>query len=301
MLKKSIKPIIYLLLLILVSKVMWEINSTDYIFLVYVIGLFGGWFFNIFINSVQDLKDTNQWKTSQTKHKRGGFINNSTYIRISFSYLFRIKVQDKYFLVKNNKTKKFQPVGGVYSMSDKEYDELKNIFFIEDDDKVSKENSPKHEYRLKFKNKYLRKFVRRFNKEKNREDYNDLSREFCEELFDTNILDKASFGNLSYKYCGRHESDFKFSHHFGCYELLLADIVEVKLTPKQIDMFVSILNINSDEYIFATAEEIDTLGVKSGTNHLAETIGDHSRKILQGNEEDLIYRNKHKNTITISL
>lgn len=64
------------------------------------------------VHSVQDLFDTTNWKVSQRKLKRGGFISDNTIIRISFAYLFRIKVGNKYLLVRNNRgTKKFQPVG----------------------------------------------------------------------------------------------------------------------------------------------------------------------------------------------
>ena len=41
-------------------------------------------------------------------------------------YLFRIKVGDRYLLVKNNRgTEKYQPVGGVYQFKRGEKDELK--------------------------------------------------------------------------------------------------------------------------------------------------------------------------------
>ena len=53
-----------------------------------------------FWKSLQDLTDTTNWKTSQRKLKRGDFIKNDTLVRISFAYLYRIKVGNKYLLVK---------------------------------------------------------------------------------------------------------------------------------------------------------------------------------------------------------
>lgn len=84
---------------------------------------FAGALFATFIGWVgrafQDLSDTTDWKTSQRKLKRGGFIKDDTLIRISFAYLYRIKVGDKYMLVQNSRnTKKYQPVGGVYKLLD---------------------------------------------------------------------------------------------------------------------------------------------------------------------------------------
>ena len=40
-------------------------------------------------------------------------LNWNNDIRISFAYLFRIQVDGTYFLIRGNKKKKFQPVGGV--------------------------------------------------------------------------------------------------------------------------------------------------------------------------------------------
>lgn len=40
--------------------------------------------------SLQDLVDTTEWKVSQRKLERGGFIKKDTLVRISFAYLFRI-------------------------------------------------------------------------------------------------------------------------------------------------------------------------------------------------------------------
>ena len=40
---------------------------------------------------------------------------NPSRIRISFSYLYRIKIDNKYLLIKNSHgTELFQPIGGVY-------------------------------------------------------------------------------------------------------------------------------------------------------------------------------------------
>lgn len=56
-----------------------------------------------FWKSLQDITDTTNWKTSQRKLKRGDFIKNDTLVRISFAYLYRIKVGNKYLLVKRTR------------------------------------------------------------------------------------------------------------------------------------------------------------------------------------------------------
>lgn len=81
------------------------------------------------MNKTQDLLDTTSWKASQRELKRGGFITDNATIRISSAYLYRIKVADKYLLVKNERgTGKYQPVGGVYKLKENEKIELKNRY-----------------------------------------------------------------------------------------------------------------------------------------------------------------------------
>ena len=138
-----------------------------------------------FWKSLQDLTDTTNWKTSQRKLKRGDFIKNDTLVRISFAYLYRIKVGNKYLLVKNERgTEKYQPVGGVYKLAGNEKIELKNRYQVKDDDKISIDESSRDDYRLRIENKYLRKFMKRFDRGANRERIDNLSREFKEELID---------------------------------------------------------------------------------------------------------------------
>jgi len=157
------------------------------------------------------------------------------------------------------------------------------------------------DYRLLVKNKDLRRFVKRFNKTQYRENVSNLSREFVEEIFNSGILDRKAFGTLVYKYCGRHMTEVAYSSVFGHYELLLADIVEVKLSEAQIQLFRNLMEVESDKFHFADAEEIKSLGVKYKTNNMSDKIGNHTFKILSENTEFLSMRNKYPNRIIIDL
>lgn len=249
--------------------------------------------------SSEDLMDNTNWKTSQRKLKRTGLLQKNTTIRISFAYLFRIKIDGKYFLVKNSRSDKFQPVGGAYKFYEAEADYLKDNIPVENDDRIPVDKITKRDYRLLVKNKLLRKFVRRFNKTSYREQITNLSREFVEEIFFTGILTKDTFGKLSYSYCGHHMTNVEFGNIFKIYELLLADIVEVQLSDEQEELFRKLMCKDSDEYHFATASEIKALGVKYGTNNLADTIANHTPKILSENTGELINRNKYNQKIEI--
>lgn len=239
-----------------------------------------------FWKSLQDLTDTTNWKTSQRKLKRGDFIKNDTLVRISFAYLYRIKVGNKYLLVKNERgTEKYQPVGGVYKLAGNEKIELKNRYQVKDDDKISIDESSRDDYRLRIENKYLRKFMKRFDRGANRERIDNLSREFKEELIDKSIV---NWNRISYRYCGRHITELHWAEHFQCYELLLADIIELLPTPEQESDLRNLMGWSSESYRFATAEEIISLGIDTNSGDLRETIADHTTKIIQENEGKLI-------------
>lgn len=237
--------------------------------------------------AIQDLRDTTDWKASQSKLKRGGFISDDTVLRISFAYLFRIKIENNYLLVQNSRnTGKYQPVGGVYHLRDDEKVALKNVFHVMDDNKIPIDESSRDDYRLRIKCRYLRKFMKRFdNKKANRERIENVGREFREELIDTGIL---SWKKISYRYCGRHMTELRFEEHFQIYELLLADIVELIPTTEQLQDLKNLMSIHSEKYRFANEEQITCLGIDIASGELYEWIGDHTKKILQEQESQLI-------------
>lgn len=251
-----------------------------------IAGLLLGFSLPALWHSIQDVFDTTNWKMSQRKLKRGGFITDNTIVRVSFAYLYRIKVGDKYLLVKNERgTGKYQPVGGVYKFEEEEKLELKNRFQVKDDDKISIDESSRNDYRLRMENKYLRKFISRFDKKAKREKIDNLSREFKEELIEKSIVD---WNQITYRFCGRHMTNLQFGEHFQIYEILLADIVELLPTLDQEKDLKLLIRQQSNKYRWATAEEITSLGVSTATGQLREEIADHSKKILQENEGELI-------------
>lgn len=240
------------------------------------------------------------WKKKQKELERKGLLNEDTRVRISFAYLFRIKIDDKYFLVPNTRTGKYQPVGGAYKFSEIEANYLNENILFEYDEYIVVDEITKKDYRLFIKNKNLKEFIRRFDKTPNRENISDLSREFKEEIFSSGILDEQGFGNLSYKYCGRHMTSI-VETVFHPFEILLADIVEVRLTPYQESLFKRLIEQDSDKYKFATAKEIKAEGIKVGTQDLSASIANHTFKILSEKSDKLKGRKKYKSVITVSL
>ena len=250
-----------------------------------------GAFLSIFIRNawlaVENLFDTTNWKSSQRKLKRGGFIRDDSVVRISFAYLYRIKIEDKYLLVQNSRnTGKFQPVGGVYKFLGGEKMKLKNICHIMDDDKIPIDKSSKDDYRLRMENRYLRKFVRRFNSKKaSRERIDDVSRELREELVEKDIV---RWNEISYRYCGRFMSDLRFEEHFQIYELQLFDVVELLPTRKQESDLENLLSREDENFRFATAQQIISLGMNTSAGKLYEWIGNQTKTTLQEYESKLM-------------
>ena len=262
----------------------WPVGSS-------IAGIIIGFLIPVFFKSIQDLWDTEDWKISQRKLLRGGFIKKDSIVRISFAYLYRIKVGTKYLLVRNARgTGKYQPVGGVYKLLGNEKIELKNLYQVMDDDKILIDESSRDDYRLRLANQHLRKFIKRFDECASRERVYDLSREFREEMVDTGLV---NWNQITYRVCGRHVTALEYGKHFQIYELLLADIVELIPTKDQEKDLVKLVENHSERYIFAAFEEIRALGINTETGKLSETIADHSIKVTQENEGTLVQIPEH--------
>lgn len=271
-------------IIVLFEVMDWPVGSS-------IAGIVLGFSLPALFASFQNLFDTTDWKVSQRKLVRGGFLKKDTPVRISFAYLFRIKIGGKYLLVRNARgTGKFQPVGGVYKLLGDEKIELKNLYQVMDDDKISIDESSRNDYRLRLANQHLRKFVKRFDTVASREQLHDLSREFREEMVDTSLV---KWNEITYRICGRHISKLEYGKHFQMYELLLADIVELMPTKDQEKDLELLMQNQSGKYIFATSVEIQALGININAGKLSETIADHSTKILEENEGSLLHIPEH--------
>lgn len=251
------------------------------------------------VTAIMDCTDNSTWKEQLRVLMRKQIIKKDDPIRISFAYLFRIKVDGKYLLVINGRgTGKYQPVGGAYKTENKEKEHLKNNYYFSEDNKIPVDVASKNDYRMFVPASKLKAFMRRFDKTKDRELVKSLDREFREELVATGILD---FKTIRYRYCGRHFTGIEFSRHFQCYELLLADIVELLPTAEQEVELRKLINTVSDKYCFATKEEIEHCGIVEGTDNLKEVIADHSFKILEETEQYLKKIRRDKGTYKVKI
>lgn len=183
-------------------------------------------------------------------------------IRISMSYLFRIKVDDDYFLVRGNRYKnQYQPVGGVFKRYPTAQKYLAKIGFKEDRI-IPVDRQSSMDLRGFIPGRNINRFLRWFDLQRDREI--GYWREWQEELIQSGILDANLFPDVAARYVGRHVNRIHKSEQYGHYSLLIAEVFEVILTDPQTAFFRELRKANSDNYKFAKSTEIMTLGGQVG-------------------------------------
>lgn len=189
-------------------------------------------------------------------------------VRVSISYLFRIKVDNKYLLVKGGRINQWQPVGGVF----KRYSDTGEIFNklgILDDNFVEIDKSSRDDLRIRVKGTNLVPFIKWFDSQHGRE--LSAEREFYEELIRTRILNRAEFPFIRYKFIKRVNDGLKYDVHVGGMQILIADIYEVILDAKQISEFKKLMNVKNSRYIFVDEKAINHLGANVTSIPIART------------------------------
>lgn len=147
-------------------------------------------------------------------------------IRLSFAYLFRIKVGSKYLLIKNSHNGFFQPVGGVFKTlpgSEKIFEKLN----VTPDRLIETEKGiAKGDLRVYVEGKNVINFFKWFKTNEDRE--TSPWREFCEELISTRILPWKEFRYIDYKFRGTVRTPLinldngdKGLFHYEIYDLVI--------------------------------------------------------------------------------
>ncbi|HEY0691347.1 MAG TPA: hypothetical protein VGD71_20195, partial [Kribbella sp.] len=154
-----------------------------------------------------------------------------TPVRVSVSYLFRIKIDGDYLLIRGSRHRtQFQPVGGVYKVHPAGLTFLSSLERM-DDGYLPPDGRNADDLRFRIPGKNLVKFLAWFEAARDRE----LSpwREFCEELVTAGRVNAADFPFVDYDFVRRQINPIRFSDPAQCHELLIADIYEPVLTAVQ--------------------------------------------------------------------
>ncbi|RKV86492.1 MAG: hypothetical protein D8H99_38570 [Streptococcus sp.] len=168
-------------------------------------------------------------------------------IRLSCAYLFRIRYNNKYLLIKGNRIDQYQPVGGVYKYYDSFNGLKENLELKDESESHFYENG---DLRLVTTGKHLVKFLDWFDTKKNREI--TVIRELIEELEPSGISIENLIKQSQVEYLKTVKEPITFSTHFQMDELKIFEIFEVKI-PKEILDDV----LKSEHYFPVKAEDIE--------------------------------------------
>lgn len=236
--------------------------------------------FNVSINLVagillygmlQFLQNINQlWFYFQTQ-----FILRKKEVRLSIAYLFRIKIDNKYLLVRSRTRNYFQPVGGAYKTlpgSEKIFEKLK----VKPDRLIETEHGiAKGDLRVYLKGVNVIEFLEWFNSKEDRE--TSPWREFCEELITTKILPYTQFRFIDYKFKGKVQSPI-ITLDNGGKGMFLFEIYDLVVNDAQKPVLEELLrNGNTDQYIWVDDNLIQSLGHDSSKKEQIHEIAPHTK------------------------
>jgi hypothetical protein len=200
------------------------------------------------------------------------FTNHRRHVRVSVSYLFRIRVDDEYLLVKSARYDQFGPVGGVYKYNPSARGSFGSLE-VKDDDFLPVDSASRSDLRVRVKGRHLLGFFKWFESGKNREIGG--WREFYEELLASGVLPPDVFSTISYDHLKRIYRPLRYSTYAQSKELLVADIFELIPTEPQLDVLRSLRAAGDTRVVLVTEEQIKRRGAVKGQGiHLK--IGDHA-------------------------
>jgi hypothetical protein len=202
-------------------------------------------------------------------------------IRFSMSYLYIIKIDDEYLLVRNSNYGHYQLVGGKYKRLEGTQSLLKEKFEAIDDLKLPNKDLMKDDFAIFIPAKRAIKFLDWFNEGKNREI--NHWREFYEELIEgkAKLISKEKFPYVNYNLLGRVTTPVKRTAGWNCPEILQYDILELLPNEEQRKELLVLKSQGDTEYIkWADRELIDCLGHDKRTKKKLYNIGQHTKWAL---------------------
>lgn len=202
------------------------------------------------------------------------------YIRFSMSYQYRIKIKDKYLLVKNSKENFYQHVGGKYKRLPVTQKILQD-WNATDDTKMQTHGLTKDDLAVFIPAENAIKFIDWFNTRKDRE----IShwREFYEELIDGKgkVLSQRAFPYVNYSYIKSVRTPLKRAEAPGwnCWEILQYDVLDLLPTQEQEKELELLQEKGDNEYLkWADNELIQKLGNERGK--VKYQIAKHTKWVL---------------------
>lgn len=184
-------------------------------------------------------------------------------VRISASYLYRIRVDGDYLLVKGTRFDHYQPVGGVYKTHPSSSGRLMDLNVL-DDDLLAPDAVSEADLRIRVPGRNLLSFVKWYEGERGRE--TDGWREFYEELVATGILPGETFRVIKYDRIRRRYNPLRYSEWAQSKELLIADILDLLPTDEQLAELRKLKDHPDPRILWASERKIRRLGAVEGAS-----------------------------------
>ena len=182
-------------------------------------------------------------------------IRSNEQIRVSAAYLFRIKVNGKYLLIRGNRiASQYQPVGGVYKRHESSAEVLNGLNVV-DDDSLRTCTTDNDDLRIRLPKKNLLKFLDWFDGRTGREV--QVDRELSEELIANGFLEIKAGDFLDIEYLRSRPRKIAYSEHFDINELLLHEAFELRLEKSVQEQLAEAVKNSNGALVLATAEEIN--------------------------------------------
>ncbi len=173
-------------------------------------------------------------------------------IRISISSLIRIKVNDKYLLVKSARRKDlFQPVGGCFKRYPSSLNELSKLQ-VQNDNLFPIDEDNKGDLRIRILGKNLAAFMEWFQAGQSRE--TSPWREFYEELVSPGFLSSTNFPYIKAEYIKTIISGINFSMDYNINEIKIAEIFSLVPNELQQEELHQLQMKPNDRYIWVAQE-----------------------------------------------
>ncbi len=203
------------------------------------------------------------------------FLLRETDVRLSIAYLFRIKINNQYLLVKSRTRNYFQPVGGAFKTlpgSEKIFKKLK----VKPDRLIETEHGiAKGDLRVNLKGINVIEFLEWFKSKEDRE--TSPWREFTEELVSTGILPAHQFRYIDYKFEGTVQSPI-ITLDSGGKGMFLFEIYDLVVNDEQKPVLEELLKKgNTDKYIWVDDYLIQRLGHDERKKKQIHEIAPHTK------------------------
>ncbi|RCW69442.1 patatin-like phospholipase family protein [Pseudorhodoferax soli] len=205
-------------------------------------------------------------------------VGDEAEIRFSISALVRIEVDGHFLLTKGNRIEQFQPVGGVLKTFSTAHGKLGNLG-VKADSKIPIDQDSRDDLRVFVPRRSIEAFIQWYLEGRGRE--TSPWREFNEELVETGVLSSENFRAPAFDYVGRRVEGIRWTQHFQCYEVLIAEVFALVPTLRQIEELNALRgHIDTPGVMWASPALIRALGYDAASQRQLTRISEHSSWIL---------------------